>query len=247
MELIHRYPIISGLQLAFTIWMLVDAYRRPAESFWYFVIIFVPVLGPWAYFFAVKAADFKHWQLPSFLQGRPSLDELRFRCQQAPTLATHLDLAQRLIENGENEEALRHLEEASKIEPGHCRVLFCQAKCHAALGQPETARPLLEELNQRDPRWSYYLGWQYLIEILDECGADHDALETSRQLARLSPTLQHQCILAEHLLTANQTGEAIALLQRALREYDYFAGPGRRLNRKWASRARQLLKEAQAN
>src|SRR5437660_472176 len=98
MDYIYSHPILSGLQAAFTIWMLLDAYRRQAESFWFYVILFVPVLGTWAYFFAVKAADFKQLRLPAFLQSRPSLDELRFRCQQTPTLATHLALAERLLE-----------------------------------------------------------------------------------------------------------------------------------------------------
>lgn len=44
------------LSYAFSIWMLVDAYQRGAEHYWY-LIIFFP-FGEWVYFFLVKVHDF---------------------------------------------------------------------------------------------------------------------------------------------------------------------------------------------
>ena len=50
--------ILLLLSYAFSIWMIVDAYKRGAEHFWY-LIIFFP-LGEWIYFFLVKIHDFKN-------------------------------------------------------------------------------------------------------------------------------------------------------------------------------------------
>ena len=49
--------ILLGLWTVLKIWMLVDAIRRGAESYWYFIIIFAP-FGECIYFFMVKIRDF---------------------------------------------------------------------------------------------------------------------------------------------------------------------------------------------
>jgi len=49
--------ILLILSYAFSIWMLVDAYQRRAEHYWY-LIIFFP-FGEWVYFFLVKVHDFR--------------------------------------------------------------------------------------------------------------------------------------------------------------------------------------------
>jgi hypothetical protein len=49
--------ILLILSYAFSVWMLVDAYQRRAEHYWY-LIIFFP-FGEWIYFFLVKVHDFR--------------------------------------------------------------------------------------------------------------------------------------------------------------------------------------------
>src|SRR5262245_9103565 len=53
------WNILYLAQAAFTIWMLVDAYRRGAEYYWYLIIFMVPVVGAWVYFFVHKAGDYR--------------------------------------------------------------------------------------------------------------------------------------------------------------------------------------------
>ena len=112
MWLLADYPYLALAQMAFMVWMVVDAYTRRVEHFSLWVIIFVPVLGAWAYFFTFKAADFRHLSLANVFHRRPSLDELRYRAEQTPTLTAHLELAERLIEKGSYGEAIPHLEAA---------------------------------------------------------------------------------------------------------------------------------------
>jgi hypothetical protein len=49
--------VILALSYAFSIWMVVDAFKRGAQS-WWIVIIFVP-FGEFVYFFVVKAKDYR--------------------------------------------------------------------------------------------------------------------------------------------------------------------------------------------
>jgi hypothetical protein len=234
---------LYAAQIAFTIWMVVDAYRRQADYFWYWVILLLQPVGAWAYFFAVKAGDFhglnfKGW---SPFQRRTSLEELRYRANQVPTLANHLALAQRLMEQGEHGEARSHLEKA--MEPEHCQVLYSLAVCSAEEGHPQQAVPLLERIVARDRCWSDYAAWRLLITTRTETGDRAGALAACRELVRLAPTLQHRCLLAEHLLDGGLTDEADRLLQQSLEDYHYAPGPIRRRNRRWANQAKRLYKQ----
>jgi hypothetical protein len=240
-QLLADHPWLTMVQGVFTIWMLVDAYRRHVETFWFWVILFVPGFGAWAYFFAVKIADFRGTNL-SFLQRRASLDELRYRAEQVPTLANHLALAERLIDMKDYAGALPHLEAAQKLEAEHGQVLYLLALCHTRVGEPERAVSLLDNLIHRDPRWSSYKAWVLLAEAHTLCQNRDTALATCRDLVKLSPSLEHKCLLAEHLLRDGGATEARQLLQGALQDHSFAAGPIRRRNRRWASEARQLLK-----
>ena len=238
---------LSLLQGAFTIWMLVDAGRRRVEYYWFWLILGFQPFGVWAYFFLYKFPDFsaghggRGWSL---FQHRVSLEELRYKAEHVPTLSNRLALAERLLDDRENVEALPHLEAALKAEPDHGQILYCLALCQARLNRPEAAQPLLERLLAREPRWRNYLAWHLLIAVRRQRGDQPGTLASCRELVRLSPILQHQCLLAEHLLDQGQTIEARELLERSLRDHEFTPGPIRRRNSRWASEARSLLKRA---
>ncbi len=235
----YLYPA----QAAFTIWMLVDAYRRSADSYWFWVILLLPPLGPWVYFFAVKCHDFSGFRLGSLCSPRPSLDELRYRAEQTPTLASRLELAQGLMERGRHGEAIPPLEEACKQEPEHCQVLYSLAVCHAEQGHPDLALPLLEQIIRRDRSWHDYAAWRQRIATRGQSGDSAGALADARELARLAHTLQHQCLLVERLLAEDRADEARDVLEEALESYRYSPGPIRRHNRRWANQARGILRK----
>jgi hypothetical protein len=247
-QFLAEYPYLGLLQAAFTLWMLIDAYHRSTEAFWFWVIFLFQPIGPWFYFLAVKLQGWRDrpgLSLPLF-QGGPSLKELRYRAQQSPTLANHLALAQRLIVRREYGEAEPHLEAALKVEPDHCQVLYSLALCRVHAGRAAEAVPLLERLLARDQRWSHYAAWHLLIEARDDLGDAEGALRACRELARLSPTLQNQCLLAEHLSAQGQGQEAYDLLDRALQDFAFAPGFVRWRNRQWARQARRLQRKCAA-
>jgi hypothetical protein len=245
-DFLYQYPYLALAQTAFMVWMLVDAYRRHADFIWFWVIILLPILGAWIYFFVIKAPELQTGKLSALFQRRQSLDELRYLAEQAPTLANHLAYAERLMERGEYAEAVPQLEAARKREPDHGQVLYSLAFCQVRLGRPAEGLPLLDRLVKKDPRWSNYSAWRLKIEAHGLTNNPPAALESCRELVKLSPTLQHKCILAEHLLAQGQDGEVQALLDQALMDHDYCPGPIRRKNRRWAGEAKKLLKRVGA-
>jgi hypothetical protein len=242
---LFEFSPLYFLQAALTIWMLVDAHRRGVEFFWFWVILFFQPFGAWVYFFVHKLKDFQagSGQLSQLFHRKASLAELRYQVEQTPTAAARLELGQRLVESGDFSEALPHLEAVLQRESEHCQCLFLVAQCHRGLGRPSEAVPPLEKLIAKHASWSDYQGWRALVDACLEAGDSGEALTRSRELARLSPSLQHKCMLAERLLELGDKGEARKVVEQGLDDYRFTAGPGRRRDRRWVGRARQLLKD----
>jgi hypothetical protein len=241
---LYEFSPLYFLQAALTVWMLVDASRRGVDFYWFWLILLFQPLGAWAYFFVFKVKDFQGGgRLGHFFQRRVSLNELRFQAQQTPTAAARLELGERLVEAREFSEALPHLEAVLQREAEHCQCLYLVAQCHRGLGRPSEAVAPLEKLIAKHTSWSDFQAWRALIDACLEAGESNAALTHSRELARLSPSLRHKCLLAERLLELGQHAEARKVVEQGLDEYRYAAGPGRRRDARWAGKAKQLLKE----
>jgi hypothetical protein len=233
-------------QAAFTIWMLVDAYRRQVEWYWFPIILFVPPFGPWVYFFVIKLGDFRGLRDWSLFHRKTPLAELRYRAEQVPTLANRLALAQRLVEMHDYAEAVPHLEAVLKQEPTLSPAVFALARCQNEQQRPEEAVALLEKILAKDGSWSNYAAWHLLIEVQAESGAGDKALARCRDLARVAPTLQHKCLLGQRLLAEGMNEEAAQMLERSLEEHQFAPAYIRRRNYRWASEARRLQRQAQS-
>jgi hypothetical protein len=234
------------VQAALTVWMLVDANRRGVEPYWFWIILAAQPVGAWAYFFLHKAKDFSGgtgW-LGNLFHRQPSLDELRHRAEQSPTMTNRLALGERLVKTGAHAEALPHLEAVLAREQEHCGALFLLAQAQQGLGRPNLAVPPLEALVARQPGWGDYEGWRALVGACRQAGDLAGAVARARDLARVSPTLEHRCLLAEHLLAAGDKPEARKVVEHALEEYRYLTGISRRRDRRWVGTAKQLLSQS---
>jgi hypothetical protein len=229
-------------QLAFTIWMLVDAHRRGVEYYWFFVIFFFQPIGAWVYFFLFKVKEFRGGpNLGRLFQRRASLEVLRYQAEQSPTAAHRLELAERLVETGAYAEALPHLESVVAREPEHCSALFALAQSYRGLGRPGDAIDPLRKIIARHPGWHDYRAWYALIDTCVEAGDQPGAVTHCRELARVEPSLEHRCLLAEHLLANGEPLEARTVVERGLEEYRYLTGAARARDRRWVGHARKLL------
>jgi hypothetical protein len=237
--MIRVFSVLAALRTAFMIWMLVDAIRRRAETFWYFVI-FMP-FGEWIYFFMVKIHDFK--QLKRRLGTRaPSLDQLRFQAKDSPSLLNRLRLADGLHDSGRYDEAAGLYAEVLRQEPQNRGALHGAGLCKIELGEIDAAVTDLQQLVQLDPPFRDYRPWQDLAGALCRAGRLDEATATLRRLVATSPRLAHRVALAELLIEEGQTDEARTLLADALEEYRHAPGHQRRLVRAAVSTARRLLK-----
>lgn len=238
---LYDYPVVSVIMLVFAIGMTVDVYHRGVEPFWYWIIWVVPLAGPLVYFFIHPAPEWLNKMGPIF-QGGPSLDELRHRVRQSPTLANQLALGQALIGRKNYTEAAPILEEARKVEPDHGQVLYGLAVCQVKSGQAEQAIPYLERILQKDPRWGDDQAAVLLVEVYQELNNQELALARARDLVKQAPSLKHKCLLADILADNGGAAEATTMLEQALADHAYLPAPLRRRGRPWASQAKKILK-----
>ena len=239
--------VLTFLQLAFTIWMMVDAYTRRVETFWYWVIFFFQPIGAWAYFFAVKFRTLRRpgLRLTGSGQRKLSLEQLRFSVERAPTVANRIALAERLMEKGAHAEAIPLLDAILRIEPDYSVVLHDLAECRLATDDAEEALAPLEKLIRRDPYWANFRAWRTLLKVHRARGQPADALVTCREFAKRLPTLENQCQLAEQLLDNGRPSEAAQVLDDALQEHRFASWSARWKNWRWARLGHRLLVEAE--
>jgi hypothetical protein len=225
--------------------MLVDASRRGVEFYWFWIVLIFQPFGAWAYFCIYKLKDFQggHISLAGLLQRRPSLNELRHRSERLPTLANRLELAERLVEGGQYAEAIPHLQALLEHEPTHCQALFTMAECHRGLHHPEEAVPFLQKVIARHSAWGDYKAWRSLVEARRAMGDQAGALASCQELARVAPSLEHRCLLAEQLLQSGEQAKAGEVVRQGLDDYHYLTGLSRRHARRWVGKAKQILKQ----
>jgi len=240
-QLLFDYPILSALQTLFSVGVLIEEYRSGVEPWWFYFMLFVPIIGAWAYFFVVFLPHF-NFKAP-FWERKTPVEELRFRAQNSPTFANDLALGHRLVELGRYDEALAPLQAARKREPNHAPVCFHLAKCLYELHKSSEALPFVQAILDKEPRWEDYAAWRLLIKIQQDLDLDDATLETARQLVKLSPRMEHKYLLAEQLARLDQDGEARLVLENALQEQQFVSAPVQRVNRKWTKEARRLLSE----
>jgi hypothetical protein len=243
------WVVVQVAHVAMTIWMLVDALRRGVDWIWFLIIAFFQPIGPWVYFFAVK---FRELRMPRFGgsgiirdRRRLSLDELRYHAERTPTVANRLALAERLMDKGQHREAIPPLEAILKMEAGYCTALHDLALCHLACGEPSAALPCLQKVIERDHRWSDYRAWRTLLTAQDALGLPDQALQTMRELAKMQPTLENTCRLAERMIDRGLKADAAGVLDQALTDHQFSPLAARWRNWRWAREARALLKEAE--
>jgi hypothetical protein len=242
-QFLYEYPILSLVMTAFTIWMLVDAQRHGQNYNWFWIILFLQPIGPFIYFFVEMRHRFSIPGLGRLFERKTPLAELEYRVRQTPTMANHLDLAERLIDLGRYEEAIAPLELVRKQDADFAPGSFNLARCHYELGRSAEAEPLLARVVVKDPRWEDYKAWRFLLMVQEDLKQDDNALETARQLVKTSPRMEHKVLLAGQLARLNHDGEARLVLENAIQEQQFVTGPVRRVNRKWVKEAKRLLRD----
>jgi hypothetical protein len=233
------------LAIAFHVWMIIDAVRRRAKFYWFLIIVFLP-FGSVVYFFVVKLRDFRGGPaLPPKAQAQagPALPELRQAALEIPSFHNKLNLADALEQREEYAEAEPLYRQILAREPDNKQALHGIARCLLGLSRPAEACEKLSELMQLDSAYRDYSAALDYAEALWQSNQGQDAVDLLRGLVRVSSRVNHRVALAHYLSLHSGADAARVELEAALREYQDLPEFAQKRDRKWADRARKMLRE----
>jgi len=235
--------LLTFLALGFKIWMFTDATRRRVPQWWYWVI-WLP-FGAVAYFLMVKSRDYRGSPLGRFLRAEraPTIDQLRARYENSPSLANLLDLARAQHDGGLHEDASETFQRALESADDELDAHYGRALCRLALEDWTGAIAHLEQVVAQEPAFEQYDAWAQLA-YARHCSGDGDGcLSELGRLVETSPRLQHQLYLAHYLREAGREVEARDVLTEGLSHHENAPPFIRKHNRIWARQARAMLKQ----
>jgi hypothetical protein len=234
-------PPYVFLLLAFTVWMLVDAYRRRAPLHWFILIFLFSPFGAIVYFFVVKLKDMRSpspnpqadatpRSLPfSLFSGRLGTDELgqadEFERQEQYRMAEPLYRSV-LLQRKDDKRALHGL-----------------ARCRHAEGDYREAIELFETLLSLEREYANFGAALDFADTLWSAGRRADALELLETLANFTHRINHRLAHAHYLSLSGDVRRARTEIGRALTEYQALTPDLRRRHQVWVDRANTMLAE----
>ncbi len=236
--------ILLFLDTIFSLWMLVDAIRRRAQTYWYPVVM-MP-FGEWVYFFVVKIHDpefnFLRDFYKRFVTPKVTTDQVRRQYDETRSFANTLTLAQALYDDGAYAEAAELFGQALRLQDDSRDALYGLALTQLRVGESEPAIESLRRLIERDPAFEEYAPWADLAQALAAAGLRDEAIELLEILVVKSPRLEHRVFYAHFLHESGRGADARAQLELGIEEYKDAPKFLKRRKRRWFRQAKQMLK-----
>ncbi len=239
-----RGPVLYYLFAAFYVWMIVDAIRRRAEFWWYLIILFVP-FGPLIYFFVVKLQDRRPGggAIGRLTRREPSLDDLRYRAGETPSVVNKLALADALLGRGEYQEAAAIYQDMLSNDRENKEALYGHSLSLMGMQRPVQAADELHELMELDNSYRDYAAALDYGEALWQSGEHEDAVDLLRGLVGVDSRINHRIALAHYLGLSGHGDEAREQLTTALDDYQHQPAFVKRRDSRWAAQAEKMLRE----
>jgi hypothetical protein len=243
-------PAFGVLILLAQIACAVHVVRTGRNTIWIYLVVFVPVVGMAAYFFAEI--------LPELLGSRTArkavsgfervvnpgrgLREAQRRVAITPTAENKAALAAEYLALGHPADAITLYREAlSGIHATDPGMMLGLARALFAAGAPAEAETVLVELRDASPGYNApeaRLLYARSLEALDRIDA---ALAEYRALASVYPGQEARCRLGLLLLRSGHSDEARQVLAELCQLVDYGPRHQRRAQREWYDLAKRAL------
>ena len=247
-------PLLGILVILIQIGFAIHVVRTGRETFWIYIIAFLPLLGCAVYFFTQVLPDMKHSptvkkasnQLLKALDPERELRRRKDELEIADTIENRVKLADECLEAGFYTDAISLLERC--IQNGHddpdIMLKLAQAQFAANLSQ-DTVKTL-DDLIVRHPQFRSADGHLLYARALAASGNPVKALEEYQALVPTFPGEEARFLYAQLLQQQGQHRIARQVLEeimlRARRSPKYY----RQKEQEWIKQAEAMLKAEQA-
>jgi hypothetical protein len=244
-------PILGAVLFAIDIAMAFHAVKTGRFMPWFYVIIFLPGIGAFAYFIMELLPEWMgsyqgqktRARVSKALSPEKAYRALKIELDIADTIANRYALAQECLALGRFDEAKAHYDVILTMplgdEPGY---MLGRARAEFGLGRFSDARATLDELHQRWPNWQSGDGHLIYARALEEEGRVADAVEEYRSLSNYYAGAEPRVRLGLALRRLGREAEARTVLTDVLRQMSRAPKFARKTQAEWISMAETALR-----
>lgn len=246
-------PIVGVLIVLIQIGFAIHVVRTGRETFWIYIIAFLPLLGCAVYFFTQVMPDMGNNrtvrrasnQLLKALDPERELRKRKDELELADTVENRVKLADECIEAGFYTEAIPLLNRC--LQNGHDEpdIYLKLAQAQFSADQAAASVQTLDELIAKYPQFRSHDGHLLYARALEAAGEPNRALEEYQALVGTFPGEEARWRYAQLLQQQGQLGKARQILEeiqlRARRSPKYY----RQKEQEWIKQAAAILKAEQ--
>lgn len=229
----------SFLPVLLALLAVVDAARRRAEFFWYLVVLFLPVVGPVAYFVATRFQSIDTSR-PGGEAARRRLRELQVPLQNWRGGGLLAEAGEQLLVLGRIPEAEAHFREALQAGADPEDVNYGLAVVLQTQGRYAEAVPYLRALCETNKDVRVGDAQLALARCLDESGEGDEAETVLRDYLERHNAPEARVRLARRLLQRGDVAGAARLREEVRDDEQVYSDALMRIHGPWIRAARKL-------
>ena len=237
-----RYYLIIALQG----YCLYHIYKNRKPYFWYFLVFFIPVIGPIIYFitniYSKRDAEKIQNELVSIINPTKKIRDLEKALEFSDSYTNRIALADAHVENGDMPNAIanyKHTLSDTDQNDLYARqqLVLCYFQLKDYEGVVEQAKTIESKSEFVGSKQQFCYGL-----ALKELGRLNDAEAQLRQIDRPYSNYHERLELAKFYLENGRTAEGTELLQEISSESQHMTKPNRRIYRQTIIEVERLLK-----
>ncbi len=213
------------LVMLLTATALIHYFKTRPDAYWFYVIIFLPTIGPLAYFVVNlvlplfgAGGGLVEGRVALTLAERRRLRELRHKLEENPLPYDYAQLGELLFRRRDYFQAEPLLRQAAALIRDEVEPRYWLALTLEQVGKPQEAAELLRPIIERDPRYKFNEAALAYARVLEKAGRLDDALAAYDRVLHQSTLTEARVRCGLLLAAKGQTDQARQLLEQAVRE-----------------------------
>jgi len=239
------YYIILALQA----YCIYHAYTNKSETYWFFVIIFLPVIGSIVYLVTnvFNKNDYEKVQdgLTSVLNPTKKVKDLKKKLEFSETFQNKVNLADAYLEMNDYNNAVKYYEDAKKsLFSNDSYVTENLMEAYFQLKKHNKVIDCYNDLQESKDKTKAKSYTQYAI-TLDDLGKPKAAKKAFEIINKSFSNYEERYLYADFLIKKNEVENAKIILNEILEESNHFTKDNKRIHKKTIQKVNQLLKTSQ--
>jgi len=237
----HYYLVI-----ALQVFCLYHIYKNRKPYYWYFLIFFIPVIGPLIYFiiniYNRRDAEKIQHEITSIINPTKKIKDLEKKLQFSDTYTNRIELADAYVDNKDIPNAITNykktLEDIDQNDLyARQQLILCYFQLEDYIGVVEHAEKIKDKSDFKGSKQQFCYGL-----ALKTLGKLEKAEEQLKEIDRPYSNYEERLELAKFYLENGRNSEGVELLEEISSESQHMTKPNRRIYRSTIVEVERLLK-----